>query len=207
MRTLIATPLIDGRAEREFINGLIACQGLYHAWACIEGQSHISLARDMLANEFLASDCERLVFIDGDIGFDRAHLERLLSASATLVSGAYPAKSPERPWTYRPETPPADPKSTSGAAPALQAVRDAPCGFLCVHRRVFEDRSSSNWCPSYTLRGQSLRHFFQSGVIDGHFLSEDYFFCDLARRAGHPPYVDSRIRLRHIGRAVYWRDA
>ena len=37
LKPLIATPLIDGRAEREFINGLISCQSLYHGWACVEG--------------------------------------------------------------------------------------------------------------------------------------------------------------------------
>ena len=71
MKVLIATPLHDGRAERDFINGLLQCHGLYYAWACVEGQANISLARDMLAGQFLASDCTTLVMIDGDIGFGR----------------------------------------------------------------------------------------------------------------------------------------
>jgi hypothetical protein len=48
MKSLIATPLIDGRADVEFINGLIACHGPYHGWACVAGVAHISLARDLL---------------------------------------------------------------------------------------------------------------------------------------------------------------
>jgi hypothetical protein len=33
VKSLIATPLINGRADREFMNGMIASQGLYRAWA------------------------------------------------------------------------------------------------------------------------------------------------------------------------------
>lgn len=203
MKAFIATPLIDGRADREFINGLLASQGLYHAWACVEGQSHICVARDTLAGQFMATDCDRLIFIDGDIGFSRDDLARLLRADRSLVSGLYPAKAPGMAWTFRTDsTAPATPVTPSGLTP----VRYAPCGFLSIERRVFDDLLAGGSCPGYGLHGQKLHHFFQSGVVDGVFLSEDYYFCELARRAGHPPFIDPAIRLRHIGRNVYQRD-
>lgn len=206
IKALLATPLIDGRADREFVSGLIASQGLYHAWACVEGQSHISLARDLLTAQFLATDCDRLVFIDGDIGFTRAHLARLLAAGRSLVSGLYPAKTRDMPWTFR--TTSGEPGTDLGphADAGLVRVRYAPCGFLCVERRVFDDLALSGTCPPYTFRGQSLRHFFQSGVVDGKFLSEDFYFSALATRAGHPPHVDPEIKLRHLGRTAYQRE-
>lgn len=207
-KALVATPLIDGRADREFVSGMISSQGLYYAWACVEGQSHISLARDLLASQFLASDCDRLVFIDGDIGFSRPQLARLLGAARSLVSGLYPAKTSEMPWTFR-----ADARDASalagGSTPGddgLLPVRYVPCGFLSVDRRVFDDLLRGGRCARYVYRGQELHHFFQSGVVDGVFLSEDFFFSHLARAAGHPAFVDPEIRLRHVGRAVYQRD-
>jgi hypothetical protein len=203
VKALIATPLIDGRADREFINGLIACHGLYHAWACLEGQSHICVARDLLSAQFLATDCDRLIFIDGDIGFARSDLERLLRAKQSLVSGLYPAKSAEMAWTFRPEGPRA---ATGAEHGGLVPVRYAPCGFLSIDRRVFVDLAACGSCPPYPFEGKTLNHFFQSGVIEGDFLSEDYFFCELARRAGHPPFVDPAVRLRHVGRSVFQRD-
>ena len=50
-----------------------------------------------------------------------------------------------------------------------------------------------------------MNHFFQTGVVDGVILPEDYYFCELARPVGHQAFVDTAIRLRHIGRAVYER--
>jgi len=50
-----------------------------------------------------------------------------------------------------------------------------------------------------------VHHFFQTGVVDGELLPEDYYFCELALRAGHPTPVDTAIRLRHVGRAGYER--
>jgi hypothetical protein len=203
-RPLVATPLIDGRADREFINGLLMSQGLYHAWACVEGMSHISLARDLLAAQFLSSPCDRLIFIDGDIGFTRADLERLLSSDKPLVSGMYTRKNPEMNWSFKTaSTKPDEPLP----AKALIPVRSAPCGFLRIDRRVFDDIIKSGWSPQlkYSFEGHTVHHFFQTGVIDGEILPEDYYFCELARRAGHPPFVDTGIRLRHVGRAVYER--
>ncbi len=199
-KVLLCTPLLDARADREFINGLLQCQGLYFAWACVEGQSHISLARDILAGQFLESECDTLVFVDGDIGFTRADLEHLLEAPRPLVSGLYARKFKDGPWIYRPLVPPATPDPAAGG---LLPVRGVPTGFLRIERRVFQAMIESGRCPSYTMKGQKLHHFFQSGLLEGEWLSEDYFFCELARNAGYPAYIHPDIRLKHVGRAIY----
>jgi hypothetical protein len=145
--SLIATPLIDGRAEREFITSLISCQGLYRGWACVEGVSHIGLARHLLAAQFLASGCDRMVFIDGDIAFTRADLERLLAADKSVVSGMYPRKSPAMNWSFK--------SASTGTedrlpAKALAPARYVPCGFPRVDRRVFNDIANSGSCTAYS---------------------------------------------------------
>jgi hypothetical protein len=58
---------------------------------------------------------------------------------------------------------------------------------------------------SYTLKDNLIHHFFPSGLLDGEFLSEDYYFCELAALAGIAVYVDTQIRLRHVGKQVYER--
>ena len=201
MQALIATPLYDGRAERDFINGLLQCHGLYYAWACIEGQANISLARDLLAAQFLASDCTTLVFIDGDIGFQRADLQRLLASPHSVTSGLYPRKRADGDWVFQPllDAPPASDDK-------LFQVRHAGAGFLKIERRVFTDLIASGSFPSYPgADGQTTHHFFASGVVEGEFLSEDYYFSEIATRAGHPVYIDPHIRLCHVGRWTYRR--
>jgi hypothetical protein len=200
VKALIATPLYDGRAEREFVNGLLQCHGLYYAWACVEGQANILLARDTLAAQFLASDCTTLVFIDGDIGFGRADLETLLSSPHSIVGGLYPRKREQADWVLSAES-----DVTSALAGSLPfKVLHVGAGFLKIERRVFIDLIASGTCAEYRgIDGRPAHHFFASGVVDGEFLSEDYYFCHLAARAGHPVHADPRIRLRHVGRRVY----
>ncbi len=201
MKVLIATPLHDGRAEREFINGLLQCHGLYYAWACIEGQANISLARDMLAAQFLASDCTTLVFIDGDMGFGRQDLQALIESPYSLISGLCPRKQAQAGWAYVPLD--GKPLSGDGGAVPFQA-RYTGAAFLRIDRRIFTDVIAAGRCPTYVDgEGRRVHHFFGSGVVEGDFLSEDYYFCDLAARAGHAVRVDPRIRLRHVGRWVF----
>jgi hypothetical protein len=201
MKVLIATPLHDGRADRDFINGLLQCHGLYYAWACVEGQANISLARDMIAGQFLASDCTTLVMIDGDIGFGRHDLEALLRSPHSVTSGMYPRKRDQGGWVFVPLDGGADQEATNSQP---FRVRHAGAGFLRVERRVFTDLIKSGNLATYPgADGRTTHHFFRSGVADNEFLSEDYYFGELARQAGHPTYVDPKIRLRHVGRRIY----
>lgn len=203
MKALLATPLHDGTAEREFITGLLQAHGLYAGWVCLEGQANISRARDLLAAQFLATDCSTLVFVDGDIGFGHQDLHCLLGSPYPITGGLYPRKSAGRKWVCVPqpeELPPVD------GQPDLRRVRRVGTGFLRIDRSVLEAMIGSGQASAFELDGKQLHHFFPSGLLDGEFLSEDYYFCELAARAGFGIYVDSRIRLRHVGRQVYRRD-
>jgi len=199
LKALIATPLLDGRAGREFINGLLQCHGLYYAWACIEGQANISLARDMLAAQFLASDCTSLVFIDGDIGFGRKDLQALIDAPQPLIGGLCPRKCVELDWACVP----LDDQPLPADVCAPIEVRHTATGFLRIDRRVFTDLIAAGR-PTYPDgEGRTMHHFFGSAVVDGAFLSEDYFFCELAARTGYAVHVHPGIRLRHVGRWTF----
>jgi hypothetical protein len=204
VKVLIATPLYDGRADREFITGLMNSHGLYHAWTCLEGQANISLARDMLAAQFLASDCTTLVFIDGDIGFIRKDLETLLASRHAVTSGMYPRKRAQEDWVF---VPLGDDSEQLIEAGKPFPVKYTGAGFLKIERRVFTDLENSGRCPFYASGdGGQIRHFFGTGVLDGVFMSEDYQFCELAAQAGHRVHLDPRIRLRHVGKWTFERE-
>ncbi len=203
MKALLATPLHDGTAAREFITGLLQAHGLYAGWICLEGQANISRARDLLAAQFLATDCSTLVFIDGDIGFGYQDLHYLLSSPYPLTGGLYPRKAASRKWVCVPQ--PEELPPVAGH-PELRRVQRVGTGFLRIDRSVFETVVDAGLASAFALDGKQLHHFFPSGLLDGEFLSEDYYFCELAARAGFGVYVDNRIRLRHVGRLVYQRD-
>jgi hypothetical protein len=200
MKVLLATPLHSGTADREFINGLLECHGLYASWACLEGQANISRARDQLAASFLAGDCDSLVFIDGDIGFRRADLEHLLASPFPVTGGLYPRKTAQKPFVCapQPELAPIVPGHED-----YRLVKRVGTGFLRIDRSAFETLIQKNMALAYPLDGARLHQFFPSGVLDGVFLSEDYFFCELLVRAGIAIHIDTRVRLRHVGRVIF----
>ena len=165
MTVLVATPLIDGRGDREFINGLLQSQGLFYAWACVEGQSHISLARDLLAAQFLESGCDTL--IDGDIGFTLADLEKLIVAPRPFVSGMYARKVKNGPWIFKAESENTEVDERAGG---LLPVRSVPTGFLRIDRKVFLRLIEEGICPPYSSSFLSVRLARWQFSIRGLFL-------------------------------------
>ncbi|HVF17085.1 MAG TPA: hypothetical protein VNA21_09240 [Steroidobacteraceae bacterium] len=200
MKALLATPLHTGAADREFIIGLLQAHGLYAAWTCLEGQANISRARDILAAQFLASDCTSLVFVDGDVGFSRQDLQCLLESPHPITGGLYQRKNGSGQWVCVPQP---DDASASAERPNYRRVQRVGTGFLRIDRPVFEKLISGKHVLDYPLDNNRIHQFFPSGVLDGHFLSEDYFFCELAARAGFDIHIDTRIRLKHVGRFIY----
>lgn len=200
MKALLATPLLSGTADREFITGLLQAHGLYAGWTCLEGQANISRARDLLVAQFMASDCTTLVFIDGDMGFGHEDLRRLLASPYPITGGLCPRKSLKHRWVCLPqpeELPPVP------GQPDFRRVRRVGTGFLRIDRSVLNAMISGGHVASYPFNGNTLHQFFPSGLLDGEFLSEDFYFCELAARAGFGIYVDTRIKVRHVGRFVY----
>jgi hypothetical protein len=200
LKTLLATPLHTGAADREFIIGLLQAHGLYAAWTCLEGQANISRARDILAAQFLASDCTSLVFVDGDVGFSRQDLQWLLESPFPITSGLYQRKNSSGQWVCVPQ-PEAGAPEPQGVH--YRRVQRVGTGFLRIDRAVFQTVIDRQLVVDYPLDANRLHQFFPSGVLDGQFLSEDYYFCELAARAGFAVRVDTRIRLKHVGRFIF----
>jgi hypothetical protein len=200
MQALIATPLHSGAADREFITGLLDAQGLFEGWMCLEGHANICRARDILAAQFLATGCDTLVFIDGDVGFLRRDLELLLSSPHPLSCGLYQRKNGSGDWVCYPQP---DKGESVPEQPELRRVARAGTGFMRIDRVVFETLVSGGHIGSYALGERTVQQFFPTGIYRGEFLSEDYYFCELATAAGYGVYVDTRIKLQHVGRHVY----
>ncbi|HKE92948.1 MAG TPA: hypothetical protein VKB34_01465, partial [Povalibacter sp.] len=161
MKALLATPLHSGCAEREFITGLLAAHGLYAAWTCLEGQANISRARDLMMAQFLASDCTTLVFVDGDIGFGRDDLQRLLASPFPITGGLYPRKGGKLKWVCVPQ--PED-LAVIPDYPDYRRVRRVGTGFLRIDRDALEKMIASGHVSHYVLNGNRIHHFFPSGL-------------------------------------------
>jgi hypothetical protein len=200
LKTLLATPLHTGAADREFIIGLLQSHGLYAAWTCLEGQANISRARDILAAQFLATDCTSLVFVDGDVGFSRQDLQCLLESPFPITGGLYQRKNSSGQWVCVPQP---DAATLEPEHAHHRRVQRVGTGFLRIDRVVFETLINRQIAIEYPLDANRLHQFFPTGVFEGQFLSEDYYFCELAARAGFGIHIDTRIRLKHVGRFIF----
>jgi hypothetical protein len=213
LTVLIATPAYDGRVEAGYAGSLAAC-GSAHLFGNIcflNNVSDISLARDALADGFLKSPYEWLVFIDSDTVFDERDFRLLCE---------YPLRNGEICEPINAEIDVAATRDIHGHCliscaeyarknDTQESVR-LGLGFCRIARRVFEILSESrdgdgvSRIHQFFHKGQLVSNYFQSGIVnDGHRLGEDTGFFSICRLAGIVPRIEQRCNLVHWGRKGY----
>jgi len=94
----------------------------------------------------------------------------------------------------------------------LLKVKHIATGFMMIHRNVLllmiENFPEMKYCDDISsCRNKQeetfLYSFFDCAIVDGHYLSEDYFFCNLWKKINGDIYADFSINLCHIGSQIY----
>ncbi|MBL0216792.1 MAG: hypothetical protein IPQ07_23295 [Myxococcales bacterium] len=165
------------------------------------------------ASSALADGYDEIVWIDSDISFDPDDVEKLRTSPHPIIAGAY-AKKGARALALQPE--PGTRELRLGEGGGTIAVRYVGAGFLLTRRPVFDDIQRTFSLPVCNTRfGAPMIPYFLPMVIADParagaywYLGEDYAFCERARQAGHQTFVDTTIRLGHVGSYTYgWEDA
>ena len=166
---------------------------------------YIVLARNAAAADLLKGDATHILFLDADIVDPQCsqHIERMLGHNEDIVGGLYCKKceSPGPIWVcnaldHRP------PEDERGLLP----LRHIGTGFLLIKREVFEKMIEEDGDKIGYLEDETNRpmwDFFDMPRVDGRKMSEDWHFCNEARRLGYTVYGDTKVLLRHAGGAVY----
>lgn len=127
--------------------------------------------RNELARHWLArtewADTEWMVMVDTDIIFTLEQLDALLAHDERVVSGIY--------------------------ASQIGEVVAHGCGFMLIHRSVFEELAPYPFNPIKTAEG----------LVSG----EDIGFRVHCKERGIPVVVDSDIKVGHLKPQVMWVDA
>lgn len=162
-------------------------------------------ARSKTATHFLTeTECDVHVSIDSDIVFAPESVAMIAQQAHELqapVAALYVTRAAGalcKPTSVF-ET---DVPIEFGTDPTPVPIKWAATGFLATPRVVFETLARdlplchpSEWWKFYP--------FYQPFVVDGidgpNYLSEDYAFCERARRAGFAIYLNPAIRLLHLG--------
>lgn len=165
------------------------------------GCSVVSRARNLLANDFLASNCTDLMFIDSDINFEPESILRLLAWTTNkgIVAGIPVARKKTKTFISTLDKDENGNVIMNGMG-LVRATRVATA-FMMVQRKVFEDLDAAHpeW-EYWDENGQrTLKSFFDFKSTPKGYIGEDYLFCDRARELGHEVWVDPTIKLGHMG--------
>lgn len=224
----IFLPLLDngsGQVMASFVMDYTAAFRDREVYIIRASDSHADRGMNKIANAFLDSPCDIWINIDADIRFTKENIDQLISHDLPLVYGLYPKKQDDCPpcvCTFD-KVPVTDERG-------LAVVRRAGRGFMLVDRRVLEAMKEENGGAAlrYDNHGKVEWDFFPSGVVTGEFscygdeyanvdmgngvafhrpkrewISEDWLFCEHARKLGFPTYVDTAIALGHVGQKEY----
>lgn len=180
----------------------------YEVWRT-PGYSAIDQARNRMAYDALyRRGFQELFWVDADIGFDPDDFERLRNHNLPICAGAYPFKGFPR-FTIETFT---NEKITFGKGGRMLKVKSAATGFLYTERAVYEGIRHHFRLPlCNTSFDAPMYPFFHPTMFeeDGqwYYLGEDFSFCRMARKAHFNIWLDTRIRLRHIGMYPWqWED-
>lgn len=176
----------------------------------IYGHSDIARGRSIMATEALAEGFEELLWIDSDVVFTLADVDRLRGHGVPLVAGLYPVKGRRRMAMTLLE---GERVIVFGEGGGLLEVKHVATGFLYTHRSVYERIAKHHKLPVCSGdKPCGLVPYFLSVIVEDrgghHYLSEDFSFCWRARTAGFRVLADTAIRLGHVGSYTYsWEDA
>jgi len=173
----------------------------------VTNDSLVSRARNRVAAEFLASDCDTLLQIDTDIAFDPKDMLKMLQRDLPIVGGMYALKRVEQRWCMNKL------KGKRIKKDGTFQVKYLGTGMLSVKREVFEKMISFKVAKEYSSddneKNMKRWDFFQNGVAydkelkRDRYLSEDWYFCETAIKLGYKIIADTKNVGRHYGEACY----
>jgi hypothetical protein len=176
----------------------------------VGGFSAIDQGRNQLATDALIDGFEETMWIDSDIEFEPASVDRLRSHNLPIVCGLYSQKR-FRALTSKPL--PGTDKISFGQTGGLVEFQYVAAGFLLVRREAYLKIQHQLALPLGNERFSSpIVPYFQPMMRphdDGNwYLAEDYAFCERARQCGIKIIADTSIRLWHIGSYAYgWEES
>jgi hypothetical protein len=175
------------------------------------GYSAIDFGRSVLATEALAEGFKELMWIDSDINFHPDSVDKLRQQNLPIVCGIYPKKTGESFACDFLRTTEAY-KVEFGPNGGLCEINYAGFGFVMTRRQVYETIANQWKLPECNRRfGKPVVPYFLPMLVPDEkefwYLSEDYAFCERAKRCGYKIMADSSIMLHHVGNYGFsWQD-
>ncbi len=229
MKIYIATPMYGGIAKNNYTislqNLIVALSQAGHSitTTTVGNESLITRARNTLAHKFMKSDCDALLFIDADHGWNSSDVVRMIESGKDLIGAIYPMKGIN--WdnvriAALAGRPAEELELYSGhfAINLLNEdqqfnvdqpfkVKDIGTGMMFISRKVFEDLKPH--CKQYVNNnvgntgiefGEMVTEYFTTTIDEKNILlSEDYAFCRMWQNIGGEVWSAPWVRITHSG--------
>lgn len=206
-KILIGTPAYGGMVHTDFVSSLLQFQaaGIPFALMTIGNESLITRARNaILAGFWVRPEFSHLLFIDGDVFLPVEGLRRLIAHGRDVIGApvALKGRAADGSRIFNVGS------SLGEEGPLLVNERIGTAVFMLSRRAVaalVEEAKADGrvYARPGTARGDldAEIHYdvFRTGVVNGEYLSEDYWVCRVLRGLGFPVYVDPLVVTRHHG--------
>lgn len=169
------------------------------------GCSLIPMARNMLVDQFLKSDCTEMLFIDSDVLPEPDQILRLMAQSGDkdITAGAYPRRKKDRMFFMDLHY---DDNGDLEFDGSLMRINRVGTGFMLIRRNVLEHMAAKSERYLDQDGVGKVANVFELAVKDGQFVGEDYTFCDKARAEGFKVWIDVEISMPHVGIEEFTND-
>jgi hypothetical protein len=202
LNLLIGTPAYAGQVHVDYVSALLVFQRerLPFTLMTIGNESLITRARNTIISAFHERrEFTHLLFLDGDVHLPHEGLARMLAHRKDVVAAPVALKgvAPDGGRLF-------NVGRTVGEDGALLLVDRVGTAALLISRAAAEAliadaRAAQRVYELAQGEGAIQYDVFRVGVIDGEYLSEDFWVCHALRRLGFPIHVDPTVVTRHNG--------
>lgn len=173
----------------------------------IQNDALIERARNQCVYEFMKMDCDYLVFIDADIGWQPIDLLTLLASKKECCGMAYPAKTEERKFVC----------NIINQNPFIQCTETGfikadhiGTGMMVLSKEMIQRMNQAHIQENKWYRdwksGEPVAKLFEVALSeDNHIWSEDYVFCQKWKNMGGETWIYKDGWLKHYGGKT-WLD-
>tara|TARA_B100001093_G_C26834587_1_gene1017754 strand:- start:1168 stop:1824 length:657 start_codon:yes stop_codon:yes gene_type:complete len=208
---LIGTPAFGGQVYSCYTRSLIGTFDLLKSMniKCsikfIDNQI-VTRARNMITKVFMDNEeYTHLLFIDADIEWDPMSVILLLSHDKDCIIGLYPTKGYDKQDEKLSVKPSSVIESSIDENSPLVKVKYAATGFMLIKKNVFNiiDNKVEKFNLTIGKENIEISNYFDTGVVDKQYLTEDYYFSHIFANEGGEIYADMRVKLYHYGTHAY----
>ena len=202
---LIGTPAYAGQVHVDYVSALLVFQRerVPFTLMTIGNESLITRARNTIVSAFHERrEFTHLLFLDGDVHLPHEGLARLLAHRRDVVAAPVALKGVAADGGRLFNV-----GRTLGEDGSLLVVDRVGTAALLLSRAAVDALVADARAEQRVYEASALAQpdgaiqydVFRVGVVDGEYLSEDFWVCHVLRRLGFRIHVDPAIVTRHNG--------